>query len=374
MARTRKKPKGFQLRSWAVGIAIVVSSCVFLSYAVYHIIMAAEAESTSSPLPQLGDYTSPEAKAAHAVALEYAASIRRSKNQPQAVINADYPFILDEDTQPSLPGQRAVPTESKRLPSTSRTEATQLSSHRIIDNVEQKDSSSVNSRSPIKTSGRGSESTSSSALKLDKQPPSTFNLSNSMQPKNPNQINNEEDRRNNKPDVYVLPGATTHEVSGQELNFGRDDGRGPFGTKWRPVSDLSRDDWVVYLRIQKTGSQTFWQTLQQEFDAGIWGRKQTVRNCIYSMLDVFDFKALLQCVALNSARKVYFVDSSVFRQFTIKSRKFWNLDRLIDLENYFYVERMRTSALSFSADTSIGTITRRDLHVHFQESLPVCFT
>ena len=28
---------------------------------------------------------------------------------------------------------------------------------------------------------------------------------------------------------------------------------------------LSPDDWLVYLRIQKTGSQTFWSTLQKEF-------------------------------------------------------------------------------------------------------------
>jgi len=54
-----------------------------------------------------------------------------------------------------------------------------------------------------------------------------------------------------------------------------DDGRGPFGSEWRPVS-LTAADWVVYVRIQKTGSQTFWQTLQQTFDGGVWGRRGQV--------------------------------------------------------------------------------------------------
>jgi hypothetical protein len=29
-------------------------------------------------------------------------------------------------------------------------------------------------------------------------------------------------------------------------------------------------EWLVYLRIQKTGSQTFWATLQKEFRADVW--------------------------------------------------------------------------------------------------------
>ena len=60
-----------------------------------------------------------------------------------------------------------------------------------------------------------------------------------------------------------------------------DDGRGPFGGVWRPVADLDRDDWVVYLRVQKTGSQTFWQTLQQTFDGSVWGRSATCQKGLF---------------------------------------------------------------------------------------------
>ena len=33
---------------------------------------------------------------------------------------------------------------------------------------------------------------------------------------------------------------------------------------------LRKSDWLVYLRIQKTGSQTFWQIIQKEFKSSIW--------------------------------------------------------------------------------------------------------
>lgn len=58
----------------------------------------------------------------------------------------------------------------------------------------------------------------------------------------------------------------------------------------------------------------------------------------------------------------------------IKSRKFWHPAAYIDRENCSHVEKMQTNALSYSADTSIGMTTRRDLLVRFQQSLPECFT
>jgi len=60
-----------------------------------------------------------------------------------------------------------------------------------------------------------------------------------------------------------------------------DDGRGPFGGEWRPITDLGKDDWVIYLRIQKTGSQTFWQTLQQAFDGRVWGRNRMCQRGLF---------------------------------------------------------------------------------------------
>ena len=46
---------------------------------------------------------------------------------------------------------------------------------------------------------------------------------------------------------------------------------------WRPV-DITKDDWVVYLRAQKTGSQTLWTTLLDVFDGGAWGPRRCVRG------------------------------------------------------------------------------------------------
>ena len=49
-------------------------------------------------------------------------------------------------------------------------------------------------------------------------------------------------------------------------------GDAPLGKVWAPVLNLTRGDWLVYLRIQKTGSQTFWETLQGNFRSGaLWG-------------------------------------------------------------------------------------------------------
>lgn len=48
----------------------------------------------------------------------------------------------------------------------------------------------------------------------------------------------------------------------------------PPSTKvWEPIK-LSPEDWVVYLRVQKTGSQTLWLTLLKQFDGSVWGRRQ----------------------------------------------------------------------------------------------------
>ena len=46
---------------------------------------------------------------------------------------------------------------------------------------------------------------------------------------------------------------------------------------WRPV-EITKDDWVVYLRAQKTGSQTLWTTLLDVFDGGAWGPWRCVRG------------------------------------------------------------------------------------------------
>ena len=46
---------------------------------------------------------------------------------------------------------------------------------------------------------------------------------------------------------------------------------------WRPV-DVKKDDWVVYLRVQKTGSQTLWTTLLDVFDGSVWGMRRCVRG------------------------------------------------------------------------------------------------
>ena len=46
---------------------------------------------------------------------------------------------------------------------------------------------------------------------------------------------------------------------------------------WRPV-EITKDDWVVYLRAQKTGSQTLWTTLLDVFDGGAWGPRRCVRG------------------------------------------------------------------------------------------------
>lgn len=56
--------------------------------------------------------------------------------------------------------------------------------------------------------------------------------------------------------------------------------RGPFGETWRKVL-LERDDWVVYVRIQKTGSQTFWQTLHNNFDGSVWGRRARCQRGLF---------------------------------------------------------------------------------------------
>jgi hypothetical protein len=61
----------------------------------------------------------------------------------------------------------------------------------------------------------------------------------------------------------------------------KDDGRGPYGTRWRAVKDMGLQDWLVYIRIQKTGSQTFWQTLQNSFNGQIWGRNTVVLIIVF---------------------------------------------------------------------------------------------
>ena len=67
---------------------------------------------------------------------------------------------------------------------------------------------------------------------------------------------------------------TTLAPSGPAIVTTLPEGAGPRGGVWAPVTELQGDDWLVYLRIQKTGSQTFWQTLQQSFRGGaLWGRR-----------------------------------------------------------------------------------------------------
>ena len=41
---------------------------------------------------------------------------------------------------------------------------------------------------------------------------------------------------------------------------------------------LRKEDWVIYLRIQKTGSQTLWQTLVDVFDGKVWGQQRCVKG------------------------------------------------------------------------------------------------
>ena len=61
---------------------------------------------------------------------------------------------------------------------------------------------------------------------------------------------------------------------------------------WRPV-EITKDDWVVYLRAQKTGSQTLWTTLLDVFDGGAWGPRRCVRGpfcghrCEHVLRDAF---------------------------------------------------------------------------------------
>ena len=40
-------------------------------------------------------------------------------------------------------------------------------------------------------------------------------------------------------------------------------------TAWAPVT-LDADDWIVYLRVQKTGSQTLWLTMIETWDGSLW--------------------------------------------------------------------------------------------------------
>lgn len=275
MTRARYKPKGIQLRSWAVGISIVVSTSVFLSYAVYYITMATEAESTTSPLPQLGDYTSPEAKVAREVALEYAASLRQSKKQPSPVIQLHPTVLAPSDSQFDSVDHRIVPSEATRLYSILPTRAKRLPSPQIIDNTRVKISSDPEYKYPKSKVEKFGQVSSALALDSNFKQAANFNLSQAVQPK---LKTNAEDR-----DLPLLTIAATQEAPVREIGSEEVDGRGPYGMTWRAVSDLSQDDWVVYLRIQKTGSQTFWQTLQQEFDAGVWGRKQTVRPHVLNL-------------------------------------------------------------------------------------------
>lgn len=90
----------------------------------------------------------------------------------------------------------------------------------------------------------------------------------------------------------------------------RDDGRGPFGHVWRPVT-VTKEDWIVYIRIQKTGSQTFWQTLQQSFDSNIWGRPRQVKytSCDKTPISLLD---KVPMVFVESVNAVFFVVINVF--------------------------------------------------------------
>lgn len=47
--------------------------------------------------------------------------------------------------------------------------------------------------------------------------------------------------------------------------------------EWSPVK-LTKDDWMVYLRIQKTGSQTLWLTLIEAIDGRVWTNKKCARG------------------------------------------------------------------------------------------------
>lgn len=268
--------------------------------------MATEVESTTSPLPQLGDYTSPEAKAAREVALEYAASLRLSKKQHSPVIQPHPAFLAPSDLPFDSVDHRIVPSEATQLSSILPIRAKRLPPPQIIDNTRASISSGAEYKYTKSKVERVGEISSALVPDSNMKPPANFNLSQAVQPKLKTII---EDR-----DLSLLTSATTHEAAVREVGVEKDDGRGPYGMTWRAVSDLSQDDWVVYLRIQKTGSQTFWQTLQQEFDASVWGRKQTVRHHVvsfhrYQICLIFYF----WYAAVISAKKAYFVDTSVLR-------------------------------------------------------------
>mmetsp|Transcript_21068 Transcript_21068/g.24899 ORF Transcript_21068/g.24899 Transcript_21068/m.24899 type:complete len:239 (-) Transcript_21068:97-813(-) len=82
---------------------------------------------------------------------------------------------------------------------------------------------------------------------------------------------------NNKKEMTISSDSNTDsERSDSNVLFLEDDGRGSYGYQWRPIDKVKLDDWFVYIRIQKTGSQTFWQTLQNSFDGRVWGRRTAV--------------------------------------------------------------------------------------------------
>ncbi|KAJ8601447.1 hypothetical protein CTAYLR_005947 [Chrysophaeum taylorii] len=54
-------------------------------------------------------------------------------------------------------------------------------------------------------------------------------------------------------------------------------GSGENSTTWKPIA-LGREDWVVYLRVQKTGSQTLWLSLVDAFNGRVWGRPRCAKG------------------------------------------------------------------------------------------------
>jgi hypothetical protein len=271
MTRQRKKSKGFQWRTWTIGFAIASTTGVYFNFATHHAGLAAEGETVLSPLPQLGDYTTPEAKAARAQALEYVASIQqRSVSLPPAATKNNVASTRAKDVAAISQGRAVEPAEVKRTPM--RLYADIMKVHDPPPRAEQLTSSFAPGfvREPLRnlTEARPAEpnaETSSGHLIMSSE-------------------------------KYPPPEAARTESTAPVFDVGKDDGRGPFGMMWRAVSDLSKDDWVVYLRIQKTGSQTFWQTLQQVFDVKIWGRRQTVRGfAAYNVWTSFSTLPNLSC-------------------------------------------------------------------------------
>jgi hypothetical protein len=66
--------------------------------------------------------------------------------------------------------------------------------------------------------------------------------------------------------------STLSRSSGSTANqggLGHGGGGGGGGGVFVPTR-IAPNEWLIYLRIQKTGSQTFWSTLQKEFRADIW--------------------------------------------------------------------------------------------------------